>query len=72
MVTDRDYREMGLNSGGIERAKRIEAWLELIVEELYEQGGTPWDVRDFLVRCVNAVALSREQIANFVCKKTKE
>jgi hypothetical protein len=60
MATDKDYRDLGLTTKGIKNARRIDEWLELIIDEVTEMDteSDPWDVNDFIARCVRAAALS--------------
>ena len=64
MATDKDYRVVGLTAQGVKNARRIDEWLELIVDEVTEMDSEvdPWSVRDFISRCVNATALSEERV----------
>ena len=68
MATDKDYKSVGLTASGIKSARRIDEWLELIVDEVTETGAgvDPWDVRDFIKRCVDATALSNQRYRTFV------
>lgn len=73
MATDSDYKAVGLTVKGIKLARRLDEWLELIVDEATEDFSNdkeikhsrdkdPWAVRDFLARCVDAVACSDRRV----------
>jgi len=71
MASDKDYRDQGLIAKGIKNARRIDEWLELIVDEVtdMEKGTDPWSVHDFIARCVRATALSDQRVrAHWVSK----
>jgi hypothetical protein len=76
MATDKDYKNCGLTTRGVKNARRIDDWLELIVDELTELcppepcgAPDPWEVRDFLARCVDATALSDVRTRAYLAKK---
>jgi hypothetical protein len=74
MATDKDYKAWGLMAQGIKNARRIDEWLELIVDEVSEISpeSDPWDVQDFIIRCVRATALSRERVLEHWRKEDAE
>lgn len=67
MATNKDYLDQGLTLEGVTKAIRIDEWLELIVDEVTELGDDldPWEVRDFIIRCVHATALSDERVREY-------
>jgi len=71
MATDKDYRDQGLTALGVRRARNLDEWLELIVDEVseYNPGSDPWEVRDFIARCVDATALSDERVRAYWRRK---
>lgn len=71
MATDKDYRVVGLTAQGVKNARRIDERLELIIDEVTEMSAdtSPWDARDFIVRCVNATALSEQRVRAYLSKK---
>lgn len=71
MATDKDYRDQGLTSIGIRRARHLDEWLELIVDEVAEMnpGSDPWDVHDFIARCLRGTALSDERVRAYWRRK---
>lgn len=73
MATDKDYHDQGLTARGIKNARRIDEWLELVTDEVTEMTAelTPWEVRDFIVRCVNAIAVSDQRVRAYWRRKNE-
>jgi hypothetical protein len=74
MATDKDYRIVGLTAQGVKNARRIDEWLELIVDEVTGMVAKtdPWEVRDFIVCCATATALSDQRVKAHLSKKGKK
>lgn len=71
MATQEDYKLSGLTDKGVRLAESLDEWIELIVAEVkedllrFDKDTDPWDVKDFIVRCVVAVACSQERIYKY-------